>query len=602
MDPQELLSIANALAASGASRDEIVETIQGATGPHPQRQLNEEEYNIFAGAISRAVSIMPAFRDAIALIRPFRDYTAVTLYTDRHSRVGIGTLFFLPSVSPHKRASLLLHEAMHVLNNHFTRRVDFHIDPENENSAKDLEINSLLDRHPKTDLSMLLLPSQEQFRFPEAKSFEQYAQLMRDRGMIAPEPMSMSMEGGPSEPSPDGQGEKPEDSPSGSGESEEDEKSESEGSGEPGEGESDEDSDSEGSGSEGGEGESDEDSDGSGESGDSDGEGDGGEEGSESSSSGSSEGSADGESEGESSESSGSSSGGGGGDADSMADEAMEGSGESGSGAPPKGSCDRSSSQREQAADDLKIEKASSTEQSVARNNTVARIREEAARSKAAGDRAALMMLQKMEMAMEPSKVDWRVVFRNIISNSRDSIAMGRTEHTYRRVNRRLSTGEFVFPGMVRYEPSTIMAIDTSGSMSVKDYAFLLSELETIVKSVMRAKDRFKAFCVDAAASEPQTVKTIKDLDLRGGGGTKMEMAVRSVEMLKKKDIPDIFILATDGGTSWPAFHREMLKRKHKYRVVVLITQTNQFEVAKATLKGLADVIDISEEGKGEIA
>lgn len=592
MDPNSLIQIAGVLAESGATREQIVEAVKDATGPQPQRQLTVEEHNIFAGAVSRAVAMMPAFRDAIALIRPFRDHTTPTLYTDRHSRVGIGTLFFLPTVSSHRRATLLLHEAMHVLNNHFTRHVKFPMDPDSENNAKDLEINSLLNRHPKTDLSMLLLPGQEQFRFPEAKSYEQYAQLMKDRGMLSSEPPIRGEGGEKSEPSPDGAA--PGSEPSQGSESADDQ-SESDSPPQPGEKGDADSSESEGEGS--GEGESQSDGDG-------DGQGEGEGEGSESDSSEDSGGEGSGSDETESGEPSSGGGSGGSSDPEALADEALDGAeGEgSGSGSHPGGSCDRTSSEREQAADDLKIEKASGSEQSVARNNTVARIREEAARSKARGDRAALMMLQQMELAMEPSKVDWRVIFRNIISNSRDSISMGRTEHTYRRVNRRLSTGEFVFPGMVRYEPSTIMAIDTSGSMSKEDYTFLLSELETIVKSTMRAKDKFKAFCVDAAATEPKTVKSIKDLDLRGGGGTRMELSIRSIELLKKKDIPDIFILATDGGTSWPAFQKEMLKRKYKYRVVVLITQTNQFEVAKATLKGIADVIDISQEGNGEIA
>ena len=579
MDPQTLLQIGSVLAESGATREQIVAAIQDATGPQPQRALTEDEYNTFAGTVSRAVAMMPAFRDAVALIRPFRDHTTPTLYTDRHSRVGIGALFFLPTVSPHQRATLLLHEAMHVLNNHFTRKVAFHIDPESENSAKDLEINSLLQRAPKANLSMLLLPGLEQFRFPEFKSFEQYAQLMRDRGMIQPEPKLGA--GDQAQPTPSG--EPSESSPKAPGEP-----GESQEGGEPSDSESEpsdgeKDSESEGSGSG-----SDSDDAADSESSESESEGDGSE--------------AEGESE-EDGDSSGSSGGSGSSDAEDIADESLEDSKNSGSGSGKSGSasCDRTSSQREQAADELKIEKASSSEQAVARNNTVARIREEAERQRAAGDKGALRMLQQMELAMEPSKVDWRVIFRNIVSNSRDSISLGRTEHTYRRVNRRLSSGEFIFPGMVRYEPSTIMAIDTSGSMAQKDFAALLSELESIVKSAMRAKDKFKAFCVDAAATEPKTVKSIKDLDLRGGGGTRMELSIRSVELLKKKDIPDIFILATDGGTDWGAFKREMEKRKYSYRVVVLITEGNSYEVAKRTLEGLADVIDISEDGTGKI-
>lgn len=563
---KHLLKIAMAMAQTGATRDQIIETIEIAKSANPQRLLTDEEYNVFAGAVARAVDIMPAFRDAIALIRPFRDYTAPTLYTDRFSRVGIGSYFFLPGNDPIKRASLLLHEAMHVLNNHFTRSVSFPIVPEDNNAAQDLEINSILIRQKGVVIDDGLLPADEPYRFPELQSYEQYALLMKNKGLLkdpngageqedqqpqqgAPDPDAPSDPGSPGVPSSPSDSVSSESQPSDSGES-----------GEPSEGSSQGLSSS--SSQNGGEPRD---------------------------SSDPSEGKP-GDAKDES-------------DAEELADRAIEKiDSSSGQRQRSEGSaCEPSTSETEKIADELKVERASSSEQAVARNNTVARVREEAAKSKERGDRGALMLLQKLELAMEPSKVDWKVIFRNIISRSRDAIAMGRNDHTYRRVNRRLSSGEFVFPGMIRYEPSTIMAIDTSGSMSKNDFAFLLSELETIVKSTLRAKDRFKAFCVDGKATEPKTVKSLKDLDLRGGGGTMMEVAVKSIELLPKKEIPDIFILATDGGTSWPAFKRELLKSKHRYKTVVLITQEKNFEIARKTLEGLADVIDISAKGTGEI-
>lgn len=601
-DIQQLLQIASVLSESGATREQIIQAIEEANGPQPQRPLTEDERDVFAGAIARAVDIMPAFRDGIALIRPFRDHTTDTLYTDKFSRVGIGAMFFLPTVSSHRRATLLLHEAFHVLNNHFTRRVEFPIDADSDNRAKDLEINSLLNRHPKADLSMLLLPQQEPYKFPEIKSYEQYATFMRDKGMLS------NPTGAPqSQPQPSQNGAKPEGSPengpSGSDQSADADKSDSseqtaskEGA-EKGEGS--ESSESLSSSSEA-QDQSSQDQDGGeendqqGESGSQDSESEGSE--GDQDKDDESEGNSSGKASGSSSKSS---------SPEAIADEALEKSsssdGSANSESKPGTSCDRSTSEREQIADDLGIEKASSTEQAVARNNTMARVREEAAKSKERGDRGALLMLQKMELAMEPSKINWRVIFRNIISNCRDSISMGRSDHSYRRVNKRLSYGEFIFPGMIRYEPITLMGIDTSGSMREKDFAFLLSEMETIIKTTLRAKDKFRAFCVDGAATLPKTVKSIRDIDLRGGGGTRMEVALQVIELLPKKEVPDIFVLATDGGTSWPAFKKQLLKSKHKFRTVVLISQEQYYEEAKTQLKGLADVIDISEKGTGVI-
>lgn len=555
---QALQEIATVLALSGASQERIEATLKAAVGPEAQRKLTREESDIFAGAVARAVAMMPSFRDAIALMRPFKDHTSSTLYTDKFSRVGIGELFFLDSVDVFRRATLLLHEALHVLNNHFTRAADFPMDPESENIAKDLEINSMLDRHPRTDLSMLCLPSNENFRFPESKSFEQYAGMLKQKGMVKnPDEIPG---GGQNSPEAGDQGSQQ--SPQGL------DGGESDGS-EPGNANS---TNSAGEPSQESKGSSNGDSSDDGEP---------------------TDGSSDGVAKGEGSDSKSESSNEGASGIAEIAKQSAENPSESKQ--TISGSCDHSTSEREKKADEMGIERASSTEQSVARNNTVARIREEAEKSKQRGDRAALQMLQLMELAMGPSKVDWRTVFRSILSQSKDSIVLGRSDYTYRRINRRMSQGSFIFPGMVKYEPSAILGIDTSGSMTRKDYEPVLAELEAIVRTTLRSKDKFRAFCVDAAATEPKVVRSVKELDLRGGGGTAMEVSIKSVELIPLRNQPDIFILATDGGTSWPAFKRELLRRKGKYKVLVLITDTDAFEVAKKTLEGLADVIDVSE-------
>lgn len=614
---EQLTHIAMVLSQCGATKEEIVDAMNEARSSQPQRALNKDEYNIFSGSIARAVFIMPSMRDAIALIRPFRDSLAETLYTDRYSRVGIGPMFFLESLNSHRRATLLLHEAMHVLNNHFTRKVDFEIDQNDDNSAKDLEINSLLNRHPKTDLSMLLLPTQEPFSFPEAKSYEQYAQLMKNKGLLSNSqgdtpPESQNQSGGSVEQPEDKTQESQSDSNQQSEKGAESESADNSGQSENSDSGSSEDSqespeksestESQDSSSSDNSSDNEEDSNSSNSSSSSGKQNNESKENKDSSSNGGGSNDSDEESEDEGNSQSGS------GDSNESNDESSESIAEQvtkqqssnpGQSSPkprPGSSCDPATAEKEKIADDLEIDRASSSEQAVARNNTIARVREEAAKSKERGDRGALMMLQQMELAMQPSKVDWRVIFRNLVNSCRDAISIGRTHHTYRRVNRRLSDGDYIFPGMIRYEPSAIMAIDTSGSMTKNDYTKLLSELESIVKTALRAKDKFKAFCVDAKATEPKPVKSIRDLDLRGGGGTRMEIAVESIELMPKKEIPDIFILATDGGTSWPAFRRELMKSQHKYRTVVLITAGDSFESAKNTLQGLADVIDISED------
>lgn len=142
------------------------------------RKLTDEEQTIYGGAVIRAVEIVPAFRDAVALIRPFYDPKCATAYTDAFARVGLSKWFF-ESLNPIQRASVILHECMHVLNSHIIRWEELGNQGKIMNFAGDFEINSGLDTLPKVDLPYAIFPDKGGFTYPRFQSMEQYFHMLK---------------------------------------------------------------------------------------------------------------------------------------------------------------------------------------------------------------------------------------------------------------------------------------------------------------------------------------------------------------------------------------------------------------------------------------
>lgn len=476
----------------------------------PVRRLTKEEREIYAGAAINATTFMPAFRDAIGLLNPYMDATAKTAYTDRFARVGV-SYWFLYLLNPYQRASVLLHECMHVLNNHFTRGEMMGLKNELMNIAGDFEINTTLERVPQIDLSVAIFPDKGEYNYPKGLTLEQYATLLKEDGKG--ESNSTSGPDGDSAPDPNGQA-----SP-GSGSGDADGESGESGSGQPGKG--------------------------SGSSDDSD------------------------------------ASGGGGG---SISDEDAD----------KKWGCSSSTEKRSASADEAGIERASSAEQSTAKSNTIARISEEINSSRAAGNSHMNAFYKIVLEQISPPTVDWRKLFERIISRANDAVIRGRSDYSYRRVSRRLSDSQYIFPGMVKYVPKAMLGVDISGSMTKDDYQKTLIEAEGIMKTSSKVKGGLQVFSVDTQVGKIQLVNSVKELDLYGGGGTSMEVSVDFVASLAPKDRPDIFVLATDGGTDWGAFERSCLEIYTKVKIVVLVTSEYGWEIVPESLKDLITMIDVT--------
>ena len=420
------------------------------------RQMNDDEKALFSQAATSAVSVVPAFRDGVALMRPYFDATAETAYTDKYSRVGLGSWFF--SLNPKQRSAVLLHECMHVLNNHFQRSDGQGISPEIMNIAGDFEINCSLVKLPSIDIGFGIMPDNEPFDFPRNLTMEQYAHALKQEQNKEKEKNKNSSDQNDSENSED------DNSGNSSGDSSQHGQGPGNEHGRPKDGE--------------------------------------------------------------------------------MQDPSNPGDYKSRSGSP----CGTSNDARSEAADEAGIERASDAEQSVAKKNTAARIVDELNKAKQAGNGHMEDFLQISLKNIKPPKVDWRNVFRRVLSTSQDNVTRGRQDYSYARVNRRMSGSKYIFPGMVQYVPTAMFGIDTSGSMSQSDYSATLPEVESIIKSVSKSRQPLRVFSVDTEISNVKTVNSVNKLDFKGGGGTEMSKAFVYVNSLSKKEKPDVFVLATDAG------------------------------------------------------
>lgn len=492
------------------------------------RPLDSDERRTYGNAVQTATTFVPAFRDAIALMRPYVDASASTAYTDRHARMGLGYWFFY-LLNREQQASVILHETMHVLNNHFIRFEDYGVKSKLGNIAGDFEINTSLNRVAFVDLTDCIFPDRAPYSYPPNKTMEWYLNHMDEEE--------------------DGDDKCPE------CEKEKAEKGDSGDSGDSGEsGESGQESSSGGEGDEAGEG------------------------------------SGDGEGSGQGSESDEGGSGAGG-----TNPENSKNCGHSSKGSP----CGSANEDTEAAADEAGISRASDIEQNIAKSNTVARMREEKIRDKERGTTGHLDdLFNSVLKHLTPPKVDWRRVLRGIVASRIDSMAKGRADYSYKRASRRLQSKNFVFPGMIQYQPTVMWGIDTSGSMDVSDFQKSLNETEGLLKEVARGKSKISIFSVDTQIGNIQPVTSVRSINLSGGGGTVMAVAFQYVSNLGKKQKPDIFILSTDGYIDWADVAKEMKASEKEYYSLVLVTTPGGYAQAPAHLKASNRVIDISAEDK----
>ncbi len=102
-------------------------------------------------------------------------------------------------------------------------------------------------------------------------------------------------------------------------------------------------------------------------------------------------------------------------------------------------------------------------------------------------------------------------------------------------------------PKMVKPVPDVTLLLDTSGSMSTKDLSEGLTEIKGVIDSLGTP---VSVYCGETTIHEQQTVWSVDEINLIGGGGTDMGSAIHEIAELES---PSIMIVITDGYTGWPA-------------------------------------------------
>jgi len=124
----------------------------------------------------------------------------------------------------------------------------------------------------------------------------------------------------------------------------------------------------------------------------------------------------------------------------------------------------------------------------------------------------------------------------------------GAKDWTYQKVNRR----QFAMPDAPRlkgcntYSPKAVVVIDTSGSMSTE----CKRKCVQVMADGLRAVGDFRVIFGDTCVRADVKWTAMKnEVAMPGGGGTNM---VSLIEYAEKEYKPDIIVIGTDGGTSWP--------------------------------------------------
>ena len=261
---------------------------------------------------------------------------------------------------------------------------------------------------------------------------------------------------------------------------------------------------------------------------------------------------------------------------------------------PGANGCDAATAEREKAADDALIERASETEQGITKQNTKARMEEQAAKDRKYGSSALGNLIDFTLKQLAPPVVSWKKVFTKKFASSVSTVIRGKTDYSYEEPDTEIRSGKLIFPGMIAYAVKVMMGFDTSGSMRNDDYLRGLGELAEIIKHVIKNTKELKFVSIDTEIKEVESIRSIKDIKFKGGGGTEMSPFWKFIDKMPKREKPDIAVLITDGGLNWKPIENELVKSKKKLISFILITDKEAMKYVNPVVKKLATVIDIS--------
>ena len=152
-------------------------------------------------------------------------------------------------------------------------------------------------------------------------------------------------------------------------------------------------------------------------------------------------------------------------------------------------------------------------------------------------------------------KINWRKELATVIKNTISNVA-GCIDYSYSKPSRR-QYKDIIMPSLRQPSVSVAVVIDTSGSVSNNMLSQALAEVDGILKSV-GLKDGVHYIACDAEVHVNKKINSIKQAELKGGGGTDMGVGIKAAMNLKPR--PNVCIVLTDGYTPWPDIPPQKMK------------------------------------------
>ena len=157
--------------------------------------------------------------------------------------------------------------------------------------------------------------------------------------------------------------------------------------------------------------------------------------------------------------------------------------------------------------------------------------------------------------------VPWTTILRATL---RDAVARaaGQTDYSWSFPNRR-HRGNVILPRLRGSRVTVFCVVDTSGSMTENDINAALGEVDAICRSQL-VEHAYVASC-DAEATFHGEFRSLKSLELVGGGGTTLETALILID--EHRLSPDVVVFLTDGLTSWSDEPPEQVRNSRTFVV-----------------------------------
>ena len=157
-------------------------------------------------------------------------------------------------------------------------------------------------------------------------------------------------------------------------------------------------------------------------------------------------------------------------------------------------------------------------------------------------------LLRWAEQVLSP-KVNWRTLLAAELRRAVAEVS-GAVDYSYRRPSRRSAvSGDVVLPALRRPVPEVAVVCDTSGSMTADLLAEALAEVEGLLRAIGLAR-QVRVLACDTAVGPAQRVRSARQVQLVGGGGTDMGAGIAAAAALRPR--PAVTVVLTDGYTPWP--------------------------------------------------